>query len=210
MGILEFSDIIDRDLAHRKKELLSMKMDITSNPRTGTWVSRSAVTLSYAHFEGFVKTTCGRYLEHISKKEVLAKDLKLPLQAVHLRTYFARITNAERFTVFAEIIEEMDTARLKPFKANPNKVIIQNNLSSENFKENIATLGLEYLPFYEVRQHFIDEQLLNCRNLVAHGEVVPYSLSDALERVDGVLELIETFSDQIKKSAHLEGYLRRQ
>jgi hypothetical protein len=81
------------------------------------------------------------------------------------------------------------------------------NLNSTRLKRIVLTLGLDYSA-YELKEHLIDEKLLNWRNKVAHGKGLypdEGEFSDLYQEITG---LIRHFKDQVQNAAMLRSFVR--
>jgi hypothetical protein len=63
------------------------------------------------------------------------------------------------------------------------------------------------MPQFATRRGFIDATLVGGRNQVAHGELVDVLPDDAVERIDGVTELLDGYSDQLIDAVANQSYL---
>jgi RiboL-PSP-HEPN len=173
-----------------------------------SWAARAAVVLSYAHWEGFVKESSARYVKLINSRKIRVDLLKVSLQAACLQSHFKRAQGSGKMGYLGSILSEMDGRRCEVFNALPEKIIdAESNLSSTVFRELISSLGLDYLDAYETRQAFVDERLVRSRNQVAHGELVAFTVTEAVERIDGVLVLLDLYSDQLIDAARDSRFL---
>ncbi|MGW4478330.1 MAE_28990/MAE_18760 family HEPN-like nuclease [Rhodococcus triatomae] len=196
-----FAGSIHRSLAIRKRELTDIRLEIHQSDPNSTqlaWMTRAAVVLSYAHWEGFVKESGSKYIRLIGSQNIRTDRLHISLQAACLSTHFKRAQGSEKVRYLASVLSDIDSRRCSTFSVSPEKVIdTESNLSSTTFKDLVAGLGLEYHDIYDTRQVFIDKTLLFGRNKVAHGELSSYTEAEATERIDGVLILLDTFADQL-------------
>ncbi|WP_282778452.1 MAE_28990/MAE_18760 family HEPN-like nuclease [Nocardia sp. CC201C] len=206
-----FSNSVYGSLARRKKELSDIRLKVREaerEPSYVSWISRAAIVLAYAHWEGFVKESSGKYLKLVSDQRIPVSDLHISLQAACLSSHFKRVQGSGKVKYLASILNDMDNRRCEVFRVEPEKVIdTESNLSSTVFKDLISGLGLESRDLYDTRQAFIDEKLLRCRNMVAHGELVSYSTVEADERIDGVLVLLDAYADHLIEAARDEKFL---
>lgn len=211
MNVESFANGLHRGLARRKFELTHVRvkaLEYESDGRPDNWVTRSAVLLSYAHWEGFIKESSTRYVQLINSANVLVNQLKSPLQAACLSSHFKRAQGSEKVSYLGLILSEMDGRRCEIFSVNPEKIIdTESNLSSVVFRELVLGLGLDYLEEYETRQAFVDEVLLRARNMVSHGELASFAIADAIERIDGVVGLLDLYSNQLIDAARDKRFL---
>ena len=167
----ELSDSLSSELAWRKKELSDLKFFIEQNATSRLRkqvLSRSGVTLLYAHWEGFVKLCGSHYLEYIAMQRHKNNELKENLLTLSMRNYVNFSDNSKKSSEYGKITEffmnNMDSRSSIPFKKAINT---ESNLSSKVFKEIIWCLGIDY-SIYETKEKFIDSRLLGRRNHIAH------------------------------------------
>ena len=91
----------------------------------------------------------------------------------------------------------------------PYKKVVdtKSNLSSTVLVDIIATLGLN-LSLFSTRLKFIDSNLVNPRNHIAHGQALDLSLDEYLALHDEVLTLIEIYRNEIENASVLRLYER--
>jgi len=211
MDMSDFVQGVQKDLGHRKQELSGiwlMVQEADPNPHRLSCLSRSAIVLAYAHWEGCVKSASKRYVNYINSRQLPVLELKRSLQAAHLTSQFRRGGDSARIRFLGELLGEIDRVRAAVCAINPNKCIdMEDNLSSIVFKDLVIGLGLEYLDVYSTRQVFIDRQVVYARNQVAHGELVSFDSIDVELRIKGVLTLLDTYSNQLIEAVHDNHFL---
>ncbi|MEU5405752.1 MAE_28990/MAE_18760 family HEPN-like nuclease [Nocardia asteroides] len=211
MDAESFSNSIHASLARRKRELTDIRLRIQltdPNPSYLGWVARASIVLAYAHWEGFVKESSSKYIKLICARRIRVDQLHLSLQAACLTSHFKRAQNSEKTRYLASILTEIDDRRCNVFNVSPEKVIdTESNLSSTVFRDLVLGLGLDHHDIYDTRKAFIDETLLFARNKIAHGELVSYSRSEAVDRIDGVLLLLDVYADQLILAAKENKFL---
>jgi hypothetical protein len=84
----------------------------------------------------------------------------------------------------------------------------QSNLNSVILKEILSTIGIDYSQ-YELKEKFIDSQLLNIRNTVAHGQDLDLNNTDFEELYREVTNLMVTFKNDVLNGAYLSIYKRK-
>ncbi|WP_326819481.1 MAE_28990/MAE_18760 family HEPN-like nuclease [Streptosporangium sp. NBC_01756] len=197
----KFTERLHKGLSQRKFELAKLRFMIDADRGNGdrlNCVNRSAIVLSYAHWEGFVKEASIKYIKYINGCALKASSLRLPLQAACISSHFKRALSSDKPRYLAEILDAMDSRRQETFSIDPNKIVkTESNLSSVVFHDLVLGLGLDFLDIYETRRAFIDAKLLDARNQVAHGELVSFDAGEVIERIDGVISLIDHFSNQL-------------
>lgn len=204
-------DKIASELVWRRKELTDLRSLVQEN--TGKIRSkvlmRSATALLYAHWEGFVKKASSYYLEYIASLRLPYKNLQSNFIGLTLKAKLAALSTNEKMSSGNEIAHffchSMDNRSNIPYK---NGVDTRSNLSSKTLIDILDALGLDSNEF-ETRLVFIDKNLVNRRNHIAHGEELEISLPDYLELHDGVLFLIEAFRNQIENNSVERKFMRK-
>ncbi|WP_295883817.1 MAE_28990/MAE_18760 family HEPN-like nuclease [uncultured Thiohalocapsa sp.] len=205
----QLADAIDQDLIWRKKELTQLKFLLDAAAGRGdreSTVLRGAVTLLYAHWEGFVKFAALAYLEYIAAQRLRFDELAPALLALAARSKLNAAANANRIRAHIEIVEFF-RASLSQRCSLPYKdgITTRANLSSEVLREIVETLGLSFAPF-ETKCNLIDETLLRSRNTIAHGEYLIITVGRFEELAREVLEMMENFRAQVQNAAALQQF----
>jgi hypothetical protein len=207
----DFSDAVTRELTWRIKEISVLKLSSAGMDTVAqAALFRSLVPLSYAHWEGFVKSSVRLYLDYVAARRLQFRELCLPLRANRIHSY-AVLSGSRRLTV-RELIE---IARL--FEAVPEQRFAQyvEELYSLRSNLNSAVLGdictLIDMPegiFTEEDLKFIDEILLNRRNNIAHGAHISVTRTEIDEISVKVIEIMRKFKDELENSVVLSRYRR--
>jgi hypothetical protein len=205
----QLSDCLAADLVWRKKELADLKSLIetaSSSSSKEKALLRSGITILYAHWEGFIKTAASSYLEYIAMQRLRYDELSSNFVALALKNKLNQADQTNKASVFTEAIDFI-RSQLDERSSVPYKDIVQtgSNLSSSIFREITCVLGLDY-SFYETKQILIDEKLLARRNNIAHGNYLSLDKEDYLELHSQVINLLNTFSNQIENCATCESY----
>ncbi|MET8749292.1 MAE_28990/MAE_18760 family HEPN-like nuclease [Streptomyces sp. NPDC004667] len=212
MDIQKFAERVQKGLAHRKVELSRLSLLVTGSHQDSSQQSvicRSSIVLAYAHWEGFVKQISKLYVGYVNSCEVPVLDLKPCFQAAHVQTHLNRASRGVRIPFLAELLDKIDVDRRATFFVDPAKLVdTESNLTSEVFRNIIASIGLVYLEFYSTRQVFIDEKLVFSRNQVAHGELVPFRSVEVLERIETVRILLDMYANQVLDAARDGSFLK--
>lgn len=206
--INELIDKIDDDLAWRKKELSRLLSDVNSAKfKNETTAIRAAVVLLYAHWEGFIKNAGNFYLNYVSNQKLTYDELHVCFVALTLKNKIRSFESTNKSSKHGEFIAYI----INNFgnKANiPNDIInTQSNLSSSVLEEVLISIGIDYTP-YSLKNNLIDEQLLNYRNNIAHGQVLPIKKDDYVILHTEITQMIYSISDDIQNAAAQKMYLR--
>ncbi|MBT2519913.1 MAE_28990/MAE_18760 family HEPN-like nuclease [Arthrobacter sp. ISL-28] len=71
----------------------------------------------------------------------------------------------------------------------------------------VARLGLPRRLEYTTRANMIDEELVNRRNTIAHGQFLELKANDFLALHENVLALLQLFTDDVKNAASTNAHL---
>lgn len=203
---------VDEDLVWRRKELFNIRTvieDSHENKQRQTAFLRAGVALLYAHWEGFVKRAGSHYLEFVSSQGRQAADLTPNFIAIKFKTRITEAAKSKKISTTHDVVDFFcnhlqDRLRI-PHK---NVVDTQSNLSSVVLREIVWTLGLDIAP-YETKSKLIDESLVDRRNHIAHGEPLDIDIKEYLVLHDDVMNLLDTFRNQIQNAAATNRFLKK-
>lgn len=206
----KLQDLLDQDMAWRKKELIDIKLLIhsTKNPV----LCRMGIALLSAHFEGFIKQAANYYVVHVASQNIKISDLHTNFAAIHSGKLFDQCAASEKITVYQKAIDDFlnNYTRLNfQVRYSPEHPIIktESNPSSTVVKNIFDSIGLDFSP-YETKTNYIDADLLSNRHSVVHGERVYIEISDFDSTFDKITEIMVQFSDQIMTAATNKSYLK--
>lgn len=205
----QLTDFLNNEMAWRKKELTTIKTNVEkSNSKLESTAIRSAIVLLYAHWEGFLKVASEAYLEYVISKKLKYKDLALNFVALSMKQKLSTFELSNKATIHEQIIQTIyscdnETATIVKEQAIKTK----SNLNSIILKEMMATIGLDYSP-YSTKANLIDEQLLNYRNNVAHGQFLSINSKEYINLHDEIRKMMENYKTDIENSALLELFER--
>jgi hypothetical protein len=206
----ELLDRIASELVWRRRELTDLRALVQQSDGTlrSRVIIRASVALLYAHWEGFVKKTASYYVDFVASQRLPYRRLKSNFLALALRARFESLGCSNKLSAANDLAEffstKMDSVASFSHK---NSIDTKSNLSSKVLLDIITVLGISKEPF-ETRFNFIDSNLVNPRNHIAHGEVISISVKEYLELHDGVLALIESFRNEIENSSVLKVFDR--
>lgn len=167
---------------------------------------RSLVAISYAHWEGSVRFSARKYLEHVA----LRKFPYDKLNRQFLRNKFlprlaslsgTKISVSDRCTIIDDILS--DSGRFS--KSNPDLISTKSNLNSDVFRDICIVCAIPP-NLFEDKTTFIDVVLLKRRNAIAHGEETFISVGDLDALVDETMGLMRAFADALENQASLKSY----
>ena len=205
-----FIDLSDADLAWRRLELSALRTALQRSSGVALHTaSRNAVTLAYAHWEGFVVSTSRLLVEHVAGLGLVYGDLADSYAAMCLA---GRLTEAEASTRRIERHIDVVSAirrvgEVAAFPSVERLISGEGNLKSEKLRDIVARLNLDPRPF-ELHSVWLDSELLRRRNSIAHGQYGSADLDFAEEALNTVAELMEQFRTAAQNAVVLERFRR--
>lgn len=204
-------DRIAQELVWRRRELTDLRalvQQFRDEPLRLRVLIRGAVALLYAHWEGFVKAAASHYLEYVASTRLPYRRLTANFVGLTLRAKFAELGASEKISSANALADffctALDRQAIVPYK----KVIdTKSNLSSTVLQDIVAALGLDASQF-ATRLKFIDSNLVNPRNHIAHGEAMGLRVDEYVVLHDEVIALIEIFRNEIENASVLRRYER--
>ncbi len=206
----KLQDLLDQDMAWRKKELIDIKLLIHSTQNRT--LCRVGIALLSAHFEGFVKQAANYYIVYVASQGLKIADLTTNFAAIQARRTFDECAASDKITVRQKAIDIfLEDYTTKTFKVDysPEHPIIstESNPTSKVVKNIILSIGLDFTP-YETKVNYIDADLLSNRHSVVHGEKTYIEISDFDNTLKIITGIMEQFSNQIIDAACSKAYLK--
>lgn len=205
----KFQDLIDKDMAWRKKELIDIKMLIHSTE--SPTLCRAGIALLSAHFEGFIKQASNYYVVFVSSQKIKLNELRTNFVAIRLKKIFSPCSDTEKISVYQNTIDNL-LEKYNNFtfhiKYSPEDPIIktESNPSSTVIKEIFQSIGLDFSP-YLTKTNYIDADLLSNRHSIVHGEKINIAISDFDNTFGIIINIMEQISKQIVDAAINKNYL---
>jgi hypothetical protein len=203
---LSFQMALDR--TWRVRELSDLKASITKADDVAKRVLlRALVTISYAHWEGYVRFAARKYLEHVAIRKFRYGELDRQF----LRNYFlprlgALTRSKGGVSERCDLVDEILNASDKRFsQVNEDLVNTQSNLNFAVFADICLVCGVSVEPYLE-KESFIDVILLKRRNAIAHGEDTFVDVEDLQSIIDDTVALMRMFGDSLENLAVLRTY----
>ena len=195
---------IAEDLIWRRKELTELKALVQvykDDILRSRVLIRAAVALLYAHWEGFVKKSSSYYVEYVASHRLPYRKLAANFVGLTLRSKFSELGVSEKISggnALADFFcNKLDNKSNVPYR----KVVdTKSNLSSTVLLDIISALGLDASQF-STHLNFIDTNLVNLRNHIAHGNALGMNVDSYLELHDQVVSLIATYRNVVENAA---------
>jgi len=203
-----FSVQITEDRNWRVKEISDLKSAIRRGDESLQRVLlRALVAICYAHWEGYVRFSAKKYLEHVA----LRRFSYQVLDRQFFRNYFlprlaALSMSNTSITQRCALVDEILNASERRFtQVNEDLISTKANLSFEVFSDICLVCGLSVEPFVG-KSTFIDVVLLKRRNAIAHGEDTMVALDDLDTMAQNTIGLMRSFGDVLENHVVLRTY----
>lgn len=204
----DLSSIFDTDLTWRRKELSDLKSaikaaDVPSKPV----LLRAIIAMSYAHWEGYVRTCANRYFEHLTlrKKPFVEFERQIYVNSMLGRLdalYRGRASLEERCKLINDILDGED----RRFSyVNPELVDTRSNLNTDMIKNICIICGVDHSHF-EQNRAFLDFLLLKRRNAIAHGQQEYIQADEIDDLVATILGLMSYFRNLVENKVYTKAY----
>lgn len=199
-------DVLDSQLIWRRREISSLvTLAKSSSFPVQVGILRASVPLLYAHWEGFSKECFVRYLELVSYKRVKFKHLDPAFLYMASLPSLARIAHVdvnEGLEILGNLMERLENTNKDNFK---KKVNTRSNLRSDVLKDLLTMCGLEGAAF-EADADFIDREICDSRNEIAHGSGSAPTMEAFLRRRDRAFTLMTQLQSIVVNAAIATSY----
>ena len=204
----DLSDNFDADLNWRRKELSDLKTAVkTADPYSKPALLRAIVSMSYAHWEGYVRTCANRYFEHLTLRKKPFTDFE---RQIYVNSFLGRLDALYRSRVSLKdrcqlVNAILDGGNGRFSYVNPDLVDTRSNLNTDVVSDICLICGVESKDF-EVNRNFLDILLLKRRNSIAHGQPEQIQLNDIDDFVAKVLSLMAHFRSLLENKVYTKAY----
>lgn len=168
---------------------------------------RAAVPVMYAHWEGHFVYAANAYLNFIADKRVLISLLKDEFWALTVKKRYRhnQLNSEKSFSRFLVDIKGLTDRTFK--KGTFERINGQSNLNSEVLEFCCSCICIDITP-YQGMYDFIDKDLIDRRNHIAHGSSLKFPASQISDWRDKVVELMRLTQTQIENAATTASYSR--
>jgi len=204
----DFSAQITEDRNWRIKEISDLKSATKrADSQLQRVLLRALVTVSYAHWEGYVRFSARKYLEHVAIRKFKFGELNQQF----FRNYFlprlgalstSKAGIAERCSLIDEIL---NSSEHRFSRVNEDLINTRANLNSDVLTDICLVCGVPR-QLFESNHSFIDAVLLKRRNSIAHGEDTFVAIDDLDTISTTTVSLMRTFGDALENQVVLQKY----
>lgn len=190
-----FVQKLDRQLGWRKKEIAALLLGVSTvhnqpGPSVASALTRGAICMLYAHWEGFVREAMRITFEHVDLSCSIHDDLIVQLQAAILLEHIEKSSGSLGLETAMTYIDKRMSGRIEVFKT-PAIGSLSGNVSYEVYANLLNVFGMQAPADIEVKRNFINVSLLARRNKVAHGDGIPVEFAELVAAKDNVLEMLD-------------------
>lgn len=203
----DLKDLLDKDFGWRVKELSQILFIVKEDTGKALNVSlRSSVLLLYAHWEGFIKNAAMAYLNFIRHQNLTYDQLTSCFVAVSLKQKIKDFEATNKSTLHTKFVEYIQTYAKVIAPISENAISAASNLNSSILKEILTTIGIDFSQF-ELKSNLIDEQLLNYRNTIAHGEFLKVDKKEYNQLHNEVFAMMHSIKNEIENAVATSSYI---
>lgn len=202
---------LDEDFAWRRKELSLIYTNVKSSKTLQLNTNiRIGVVMLYAHWEGFIKNASEHYLIYVACKKLNLNQLSNNMIAVTLKYKLKDFEESNKNTIHTKLINFLlGDLNIRAQIPTENIIRTQSNLNSSILREILSVIGVDYTP-YELKEKYIDSQLLNIRNSVAHGQDPDIKEDEFYELYEEITNLMTSIKNEITNNALLSHYEKKK
>lgn len=204
----DFSAQITEDRNWRIKEISDLKLAIRrGDAGLQKVLLRALVAICYAHWEGYVRFSARKYLEHVALRRFQYRELDTQF----LRNYFlprlaAFSSSKASITDRCALVDEILGASDRRFsQVNDDLINTRANLNFEVFTDICLVCGVAASHFAD-KSAFVDVLLLKRRNAIAHGEETMVAIEDLDVITEDTVGLMRAFGDALENRVVLQTY----
>lgn len=206
----QLNKVLANDLIWRKKELSEVKSLIETrkfSPEKHNALIRSGICILYANWEGFIKSAADSYVEYVRNQNLFYFELSSNFLALAMKEKLDEAKETKKASLYIPVCDFFLDKLNNKCSLPKNLVSTASNLSSDILKEITHTLDIDF-SLYSTKSKIIDEKLLDTRNKIAHGEYLTIDRENYTDLHTNIIEMLETFRNQIENAAINEDFKR--
>lgn len=202
----DLSYIFDADLIWRRKELSDLKAAVkAADIPSKSVLLRAIITMSYAHWEGYIRTCATRYFEHLTLRKMKFAELERQIYVDSILSKLDALGHSSLQDRCRMVNDILDGTAGRFSYLKPTLIDTKSNLNTDVIKDICIICGVDSSHF-ETRRAFIDLLVLKRRNAIAHGqqEYIQEDEIDAL--VADILGLMIFFRNLLENKVYTKAY----
>jgi hypothetical protein len=206
---------LDEESSWRKRELAALSNTLSRLHLKDTASNRifpearSAILLSYAHLEGFIKTSSRLYVERVFHKKRPLSQLAANIRALACRDLFIDAGAAtKQITVHLKLIDSLTSKSASSGAISPARVIdTYSKLDKSTFENICLSIGLNYDRDWAELGHLLQD-LYTVRCEIAHGERIHPKIKEATDAASLAIRTIDKYKDAVMNLAVTKGFMK--
>lgn len=205
---VDFSQQIMEDRTWRMREISDLRsLANRSDEQMQRVLLRAMITICYAHWEGYVRFSARKFMEHIALRKFLFSELDRQFWQNHFLPKLASLSRTntsllDRCELVGSILAIADERFSRPVD---DLVITRSNLSFGVFADICLVCAIDVSQFSDY-ETYVDTFLLRRRNAIAHGEETFVEVEDLSEISDKTITLMRMFGDALDNKVQLKQY----
>ncbi len=203
------SDSFDEDLIWRRKELSDIKAAVrAADSAAKSVLLRAVVTMSYAHWEGYVRNCANRYFQFLTIRRQSYSGLE---RQIYVNTFLPRLDALYRsrgsLEARCKLVNDILDGTAGTFRfVNAFLIDTKSNLKTDVVKEICMICSVDATHF-ESKRTFIDQLILKRRNAIAHGQEEFIQEAEIDDLIKGILALMHHFRTLLENKVYLKQYV---
>ena len=168
---------------------------------------RASVPVLYAHWEGFFVYAANSFLTFLTEKKIKISLLKNEFWVLNVRSRYKpqQISSDILFTRFLlDVRSDVDSSFKK---GRFEKINGRSNLKSERLRLCCIAIGID-AEAYASYFNFIDEELIEKRNYIAHGSSLRFNEQSLSIYRENIIDLMRISANLIENSTATKAYLK--
>ena len=169
---------------------------------------RALITMSYAHWEGYVRVCSNSYFEHLTLRKLQYSELE---RQIYVNSFLVRLGKMNKTHLGIEarcklVNDILDGTGVRFGYIDADLIDTKSNLNADAIKDICRVCGVDGAHF-EDKRSFIDIIVLKRRNAIAHGQQEYISEADIDDLVADALALMRHFSSLLENKVYMKTYL---
>lgn len=200
---------IQDDFAWRHQEIMNFRTSISASKdiKRNTLI-RGGVAICYAHWEGYIKSSTEMLISYISNQKHKNNELADIYLSRSMKTSLDSFIQTKEPDLATNLVNKIINDQEKRANLNhKNFVNTESNLSSTVFNRIAKSVGVNVERYKDIYP-FIDEQVLNKRNAIAHGEILDINPEDFNRISERVLDTMRWYKTDLEDIAVNKSYLK--
>lgn len=199
---------LQQELAWRKKELTYIKFLVdNANKNELDFNLRIGITFLYAHWEGFIKQSTAYFINFLRNQNYKYGELTDCFKGWALKPIIKKCSNTEKISFYYDVIDTLlNKGEVEAVIPNENTLFdMPFILTYDKFSDLCFILGVKQ-NLFELKRNFIDQELVNKRNHIAHGRRFYIDPTDYEDYHQKIISMLNDFHSEFSKIIIMKQY----